>query len=298
MHKNIIAQGALSLLCNPENENLILGTAEQLDGPGLERLRLKSSEIKGLIDDLGEQILALSLDNHLAEQEEPSKRGYSNYIPGSIVPEEQAYRIREAFSLLPNKEFLFNNRYVGRRFPRYVEGLFVVFPWYHLTASYSEACLMVIKLLEVRLKRKFINLHKAELLSKKTEFVISPRTAKKLAHEVEISGNRLALFPGQFGFRHRGRSALRAEAVLLEHEWLLDPFSIIMMLLAQPERLQNDDDLCIMCAGGTVKYEGKEIVMCFMREKGKLILHLVPKNEPYEYYGAPSGFSYRPSPLK
>ncbi|MFH1451503.1 MAG: hypothetical protein ABIF89_02775 [bacterium] len=59
----------------------------------------------------------------------------------------------------------------------------------------------------------------------------------------------ILIVAAQFGFRHRGRSVLRAREDFAANEFGLGAFEVGCMLLTHPERFVSPDDLGIDCAG-------------------------------------------------
>ena len=72
----------------------------------------------------------------------------------------------------------------------------------------------------------------------------------------ESQGNPdILIIAAQFGMRHRGRSVRRVRALMDSGEFGLSTFAICCMLLTHPERLRQDNDLCIDCAGDEFRWE-------------------------------------------
>lgn len=82
-------------------------------------------------------------------------------------------------------------------------------------------------------------------------------TEKKIAIIEVIKQEQNAdilIIPVQLGFRHRGRSARRARAVMKTTEFSLGVYEVIVLSLTHPERLRDLYDLWIDCVGDELSF--------------------------------------------
>jgi len=145
----------------------------------------------------------------------------------------------------------FNSDWIVRAhniLPIWVEKFFAQFPWQYIAPTYGEAVQKVLDLIKQTRNGAFCNYREGKL---------GPNQLRQSAKSVSIfqklgdeqKDQDILVVPVQFGIRHRGRSVRRAREVMNANECGLGAFTIGIMLLTHPERLNHYDDLWIDCAG-------------------------------------------------
>ncbi|MDR3547860.1 MAG: hypothetical protein P4M11_06280 [Candidatus Pacebacteria bacterium] len=195
----------------------------------------------------------LSVTDKYKDEERSSTYGYlSGYEPKSLT--EQCNRLRELFPGVgyPNQDLLAQIEKGEVPLPKGSEGWFAIpnrikHPQI-FGLIYGGAVQKVFNVLKQTRNGKFHNFREGQL---GPEYLrLTARTEKFLADLSEVQGNPdILIVPAQFGLRHRGRSVRRAREVYVVNEFGFDPFTVGIMLLTHPERLQNTDDLWIDCGG-------------------------------------------------
>ena len=180
---------------------------------------------------------------NFADEERTSRREYSvGYTPKSIG--EQIKRLRELFPEIGHAD----EKLAKGTLPQNAEGWFAIPRWEKIAPSYDEVVPKVLGLIHQTRNSKFLNYREGQLGPKHLRQTV--RTAdfwERICNEQK--GNDILIVPAQFGLRHRGRSVRRAREVFSEQEFGLGAFDVGIMMLTHPDRLNNEGDLWIDCAG-------------------------------------------------
>jgi hypothetical protein len=218
---------------------------------GLDKFELNDPAAQCVIERGGElqeglrKLLAeLSVSGHYANEEVVSNYGYfSGYtVPKPIA--DQVKLIRELFSDLGTVDESISTC----NLPTNAEGYFAIPRWEKIASTYGEAVQRVLDIIKQTRNGKLHNYREGRL---------GPQHLRQHARTVERfqqlgeqqEGHDILVVPCQFGILHRGQSVRRAREVMSVGEFGLDAFSVGIMLLTQPGRLQHFDDLWIDCAG-------------------------------------------------
>ncbi len=185
----------------------------------------------------------LSVSDKFKDEEVASNCGYpSDYKPKGIA--EQINRLRELF---PGISFADEKIALGE-LPKHAEGWFAIPKWQTVAPIYGEAVEKVLAMINRNRDGNFYNFLKGQLgPDKLRQSAKSASMLKKLGDEQK--DHDILIVPAQFGIRHRGRSIRRAREVFAGNEFGLGAFEVGIMLLTHPERLMNENDLWIDCAG-------------------------------------------------
>ncbi len=201
------------------------------------------NEASGLSELVSKFIAESRLLNEFASEEVRSKYGYlSGYKPKGIT--EQTNKLRMLFSGIGFAD----EQIAARPLPAGAEGWSAIPKWQTMAPTYGEAVAKVFALLSSTRNGKFENYREGQLgpkylrQSAKAEQAFAQLCEQQKDHDILV-------VPCQFGLRHAGRSARRARVVMNSLEFGLGAFTVGIMLLTHPERLQHFDDLWIDCAG-------------------------------------------------
>ncbi len=210
-----------------------------LDKDGAQKLIGNGDELQARVITA---IRELSVPNEFADEEVASSYGYlSGYKPKGIT--EQTNVLRQLF---PGIGYA-NEALAQQPIPEGAEGWFAIPRWQKVAKTYPEAVQIVLNLIK-KTRGKFYNYRDGQI--DQQHLRQSSKTAKMFqALGEQQKDNDILVVPCQFGKRHAGRSVRRAREVMLTSEFGLDAFSIGIMLLTHPERLQQLNDLWIDCAG-------------------------------------------------
>ncbi|MEK7478171.1 MAG: hypothetical protein AAB645_02270 [Patescibacteria group bacterium] len=238
------------------------------------------------------------LTDQFKDEERESSYGYlSGYTPKDIIP--QTNRLRELFPGIgfANQDLLTQIEKGEVRLPKHAEGWFAIPNWMKnpqiFGATYSEVVLTVLETIKQARGGKFYNYREGQIDEEHLR-----QSARMQEFWKNLSATQgdpdILIVPAQFGIRHRGRSVRRAREVFLAGEFGLGAFAIGIMILMHPERLQNEDDLRIDCAGdefddpGGVASFGR--APCFGFCVGGVRFGASWCVHAYDYYGSASGF--------
>ena len=230
--------------------DLALGKTEA-EQDGWQRVLEHGDELR---DAIAEVVVAktkeLSISNQFADEEAESNLGYlSGYKPKSIA--EQLIVLRQLFPDISSV----GEKLTGQSLPSNAEGYFVIPRREKIASTYGEAVQKVLDIIKQTRSGKFYNYR---------ENCLGPQylhQSAKTAKALQTLGDQqkdydILVVPAQFGLRHRGRSVRRAREVMSVSEFGLNAFSIGIILLTHPERLQHYDDLWIDCAGDEYSDDG------------------------------------------
>lgn len=189
----------------------------------------------------------LSFSEQFAGEEVPSSLGYfSGYQPKNIT--QQTNDLRQLF---PNCGFA-NEDLCAGQLPHHAEGWSGAVPWQEIAPTYHGAVQIVLDLLKKVYGKKFWNWREDQLGPDHLQYLDGTEQAfARLRKQQE--GYNLLILPTQLGERHKGRSVMRAEETYAKNEFGLDVFTVGVLLLTHPERLQHDKDLRIDCPGNRYK---------------------------------------------
>lgn len=130
--------------------------------------------------------------------------------------------------------------------PGWEEGPFAIIRPGFFSSLYGEEVAEVLKSLAKN--RKFVSYYEDKLGPQYLRQ--SERTLSKLRILMEQQpGSNILISPAQLGVHHRGRSSRRACEVFGSSEYGSGAKDVGTMILTNPIRLQQDNDLCILCAG-------------------------------------------------
>jgi len=193
-------------------------------------------------ESLREALESHSATNQFVDEEVESSYGYlSGYKPKGIT--EQTNILRQLF---PGIGYA-NEKLAEQPLPAGAEGWFAIPRWQKVAKTYPEAVQIVLDLIK-KARGKLYNYRDGQI--DQQHIRQSAKTAKMFQSLGEQQkDNDILVVPCQFGKRHAGRSVRRAREVMSASEFGLDAFSIGIMLLTHPERLQHYDDLWIDGAG-------------------------------------------------
>jgi hypothetical protein len=192
---------------------------------------------------LREALESHSATNQFADEEVKSNYGYpSGYKPKGIT--EQTNRLRELF---PGIGYA-NEQLAQQPVPEGAEGWFAIPRWQKIAPTYPEAVQIVLDLLKAQRKGRFQNYRDGQIDAQHLRQ--SQKTAKMFqALGEQQKDHDILVVACQFGKLHAGRSVRRAREVMPASEFGLDAFSLGIMLLTHPERLQDYNDLWIDAPG-------------------------------------------------
>lgn len=218
-----------------------------LDKDGAQKLIEKGDDLQA---DIVASIRRLSVSNQFADEEVASSYGYlSGYKPKGIT--EQTNILRQLF---PGIGYA-NEQLAQQPFPEGAEGWFAIPRWQKIAPTYHEAVQRVLDMIKKTRNGKLYNYRDGQIDAQYLRQ--SAKTAKMFQTLGEQQkDNDILVVPCQFGKRHAGRSVRRAHEVMGANEFGLDAFSVGIMLLTHPERLQHYDDLWIDCAGDEFSADG------------------------------------------
>ena len=222
--------------------DLALGKTEA-DQDGWQRVLEHGDELRNAIAEVVvSKTRELSLSNQFADEEVASSYGYpSGYKPKGIT--EQTTRLRELF---PGIGYA-NEQLAQQPLPPNAEGWFAIPRWQKVAPTYPEAVQKVLDMIK-KTRGKFYNHRDGQIDAQHL------RQSAKTAEMLQALGEQqkdhdILVVPCQFGKRHAGRSVRRAREVMSASEFGLDAFSVGIMLLTHPERLQDYNDLWIDVPG-------------------------------------------------
>jgi hypothetical protein len=230
--------------------------------------------------------------SRFASEEVPSEFGYpSEYRPRKIV--DQIARLRELFPRLGTADV----GVADQPLPANAESWYAVPRWEKIGATYADAVEGVLGVIRKTRNDRFYNYREGMLRPDRLrQHILTGRMFKKLNHQQ--AAHDILILPAQFGRLHRGRSIRRAREVFSESEFGLGAFTVGIMLLTHPERLNDDDDLSIDCAGDEFDYPGSatgpfSLAPIFLYQDGKLEFGTDGLGGALGFCGSASGFLYR-----
>lgn len=220
------------------------------DKEGTQRVLANGDELMdAVVDVVLEKLKELSTPNRYADEEVKSSYGYlSGYTTPKAIA-EQVVALKELFPALSNA---FDVTAAEKPLPEHAEGYLAIPRWQAIAPTYGEALEKVLELLKKAYKGKFENYREGALGEQHLKLTAKTAAMFERLYEEQSGKNikpNILVIAAQFGIRHRGRSVRRAREVMFASEFGLDPFTVGIMLLTHPERLQHYDDLWIDCAG-------------------------------------------------
>lgn len=255
-----------------------------LDKDGAQKLIEKGGEFQAEITN---SIGRLSTSSRFTSEEVVSNSGYfSGYKPKSVAQQSHCL-----CGLVPG---IGSCDMVKHPLPIGAEGWFVIPKWQKVAPTYTEAVQKVLGMIKEARCGNFHN-HR--------EGRINPdhlRQSGKTEKMFQIMGDQqkdcdALVVACQFGFRHRGRSNRRAiETMNNTIEFGLDAFSIGIMILTHPERLQHCNDLGIDCAGDEFSENGNgqfKQAPYFHFGNNAVEFGTSFRVDAYSNYGSASGFA-------
>ena len=201
----------------------------------------------------------LTTFNQFANEEVPSNCMYPEEYKGFKPIKDQINIITKSFNFDPNYALELADglppleSFVPADVLPWI-GWSAIPKWDRIALTYGEAVKKVLAM--IASKREFDTYRKHEFPS---DFLRQcERTIHAFDQIVETQKGDILIFPAQFGFLHRGRSARRAREVFAANEFGLGPFAVGIMLMTHPERLaqDRDRDLSIVdCIGDEVFFD-------------------------------------------
>lgn len=224
-----------------------------------------------------------------ALQKVPSAYGYfSGYKPGGVSVAEQINRLKRAGVTIGT----LNERVVREKLPPHSEGWFVRPPWEMLAPTYVEAVAKVLELLRRSRDGKFYSYREGSLEYMdlhQTRDTTSAFTAIQKKQESET-----IILPAQFGIYYRGHSSALVEEEVGSREFLLDTYTVGIMLLSHQPRLNNEEDLGIICGGDicvNVNSDAREEhAPHYTWNAGQLVFGTGNPHRPLSNFGVATGF--------
>jgi len=244
------------------------------------------NDTPGLADHIAAWLKEHRTTDKFKDEEVASSYGYlSGYKPKGITEQTNVLRL-----LFPGIGYA-NEKLAELPLPEGAEGWFAIPRWQKVAKTYPEAVQIVLDLIN-KTRGKLYNWRKSQINSKHIRQ--SAKTAKMFqAIGEQQKDNDILVVPCQFGKRHAGRSVRRAHEVMGASEFGLDAFSIGIMLLTHPERLQQLDDLWIDCAGDEFSDGGDSsfgLAPFFNFFDGKVEFDTYGVYYAREHYGSSSAF--------
>lgn len=202
------------------------------------------NESPEFVSDLRQLVEQYSATNQFADEEIQSSYGY---LSGYTTPKPVADQVKLLREFFPDLGTV-DESVAMRELPAGCEGCFAIPRWEKIAPTYGEAVQKVFDLIKQARGGKFYNYREGQL---------GPQYLRQSIHTVEKlkelargqEGHDILVVPAQFSLKHRGRSVRRVRAVMTANEFGLGAFSIGIMLLTHPERLQHLNDLWIDGAG-------------------------------------------------
>ena len=189
--------------------------------------------------------------------------------------------LQEAFS----RPFNVDQQGIYRMLPPDAEGAFLLPPWTYLGSTYQSAVMKVFSLLRINDK------HTAAFRHVVSSVKECPRKQEVFrASSQGLDRYQLKVMPGQFGLHYRGQSAARVQAHASEGEISLGLYEVGIMLITHPDRLANNDDLAIICAGDRY-HDDPYSVPRFSHRGSALMLDICDTRDAYKDAGVATMFS-------
>jgi hypothetical protein len=225
-----------------------------------------------------------------ALQKVPSAYGYfSGYKPGVVGIADQVNRLKRAGVMVGT----FNERVVREKLPPHSEGWFIRPSWEMFAPTYSEAVAKVLELLRRNRGGKFYNYREGSLEYMDLHQTRDTETAFTSIQKKQ--GSETIILPAQFGIYYRGHSSVLVEEEVGSREFLLDTYTVGIMLLSHPARLGNEEDLGIICGGDTcvnVNSDTRdEHTPHFIWNAGQLVFGTGNPLRPLPNFGIATGFT-------
>jgi len=139
-----------------------------------------------------------------------------------------------------------DERLAQQPFPAGAEGWFAIPRWQKLASTYGEALSRILDAIK-QTQRCVIFSSEGQSLqnlcqSQKTLTALEVLAGQQKDYDVLV-------VPCQFGMRYKECSVRQARDAMVACEFGLDAFTVGIMLLTHPERLQHNNDLWIYCVG-------------------------------------------------
>jgi len=258
-----------------------------LDKDGLQKLIENGDEFQSRIVTA---VRELSVSIRYANEEKESNLGYlSGYKPKSITEQ-----IKILNQLFPNIGFA-KEKLADGQLPLGAEGWFAIPRWKKIAPTYGEAVQKVLDLIKRTRKGEFYNYCDEQLGPQYLRQSLKTIKAfQKLGDQQ--NGYDILVIPAQFGLRHRGRSVRRARECMSTNEFGLNAFAVGIMILTHPERLMDNDDLWIDCAGDEYVFDTSNDFSkspCFMLNVAWIKLDTNLISHANECFGSASGFIFQ-----
>lgn len=283
-----------TLSITPGRENQYKRFIEQVAERALDQLGLDADGIHRLIEhgdefqsSITEKIRELSVSNQYFDEEIGSNYGYPKEY--KLKPlQTQIETLRDHFSQFSLKCKNWNDAWEGSLLPNGSEGWFAIPQWEKIAPSYERAVEMVLD--AIASTRKVYNCCKEMLGSnflrqrERTTRMLRTLNDKYVVDDILI-------IPAQFGKRHVGRSARRVCEIFESREFGLGAFAVGCMLLTNPDRITNYEDLFITCPGDESARGGRfDSVPVFCVSGGGIRFDTLPSKHFGNGWGAISGF--------
>lgn len=214
---------------------------------------------------LSNLIARCSQSKFYEDEEVLSNYGYCSGYRNPVAVTDQIDILRKHWPTLnPDKAIAYaRDVYPKLPFPAWIEGPFVLIRPGFFSDKYGEELEEVLKAIKKDRNGNFANYRKNQLGPDRLR-----QTTPTLGRMAEIVKQQpesdLLVVPAQFGVRHRGRSVRRARSVFTTLEFGIGAKDGGTMILTNPSRLQDHNDLCLDMSGDAYNDPGSEI--CFDRD--------------------------------
>lgn len=204
------------------------------------------NEASGLPDLIAAFIDENRYTDKYKDEERKSNYGYLSGYTTSKPLAEQAQILRDLFPQLASVSL--DESLETAELPAGAEGPFAIPDWKLLAPTYGGAVQLVLNKIKEARGGNFHNYIQGQLgPNQLRQHQKTVGAFQELGKAQE--GHGIRVVPCQFGILHRGRSVRRAREVMSVQEFGLDAFTVGIMILTHPNRLEHYDDLWIDCAG-------------------------------------------------
>jgi hypothetical protein len=221
------------------------------------------------------------------------------YYPTGYKPrpiEEQVDTLR---SLVPELEKGQAIEYLALQVkPPGLDGWYAIPTWPYIDKTYNSALKRVVGVIIKKYGSRFsVNLPDRNCFSENhIRQTLDSAEGLEITSEDQGSSSSIMILPAQLGLRYKGSSALRARNSFIEYEFGLGLLEVLCMFLANPQRLEHDDDLGIDCPG--TQYHRNGIpgypFVPYLRFKGRdFQVGARRANVPSKSYGSSTAFLFQ-----
>lgn len=214
---------------------------------------------------------------------------FSGYRPGCVSVGDQINRLRRVGITLGR----FDEKVVSKKLPSHAEGWFVRPHWQNIAPTYIEAILKVLELLRRTRDNRFYNYREGLIEQMLLHHTLSTVDAFSTLEKMQYRCDTLIL-PAQFGIYYRGHSEVLVEEETASNEFPLDTYTVGIMLLSHPMRLNCEFDLGITCGGDICTNiesdEREDHSPHFISNNGELVFGTGRPERAIASFGTATGF--------